>query len=116
MIVILFVPLEDVVGVIEMYPEGTPPTPAANFTAVIAPSTILAVVTFASAILAVVTASSTILAVVTASLTILAVVTVLSLGVPMLLTEIAATIISIAVVLGGGVENVTTAGSAALTE
>jgi hypothetical protein len=34
----------------------------------------------------------------------------------MLLTEIAALITSMAVVLGGAVENVTTAGSAVLTE
>jgi hypothetical protein len=54
--------------------------------------------------------------VVTAPSTILAVVTVLSLGVPISLTEIAALITSMAVVFGGAVENVRTAGFAVLTE
>ena len=61
------------------------------------------------------TGSDAIFAAVTASSKILAVDTVLSLGVPMLLTEIAALITSMVVVLGGAVENVRTAGSAALT-
>ena len=64
---------------------NAPPTPAPNLAEVTAPSTILAVVT------------------------------VLSDGVPMSVTDIAATIISIAAPLEGASLKVTTAGVAALT-